>query len=667
MSSEDVLKDLSSDEISQVRVIIENFALDNDTELNKVLARLPVQDLKAIKTEYINGEYFIDFANYMQLVRAYEGPIMYLAYNIVLKLEKDKLTLKDERSVMFALEQIWILQQKSKKHKKEFNAGKRFSSKDFVITRNCDVLYDRPDISPEGYNSYQEYMPDTDDERLTKKFPEVMNFLQNQNCIEARAKAIAVMNQISEHARIRVQAARRREFRKAIVRNHQYVLDRFLDLLEEKYPLHQSRYDRVVIDVYHPELLSFDHHVKRIINRRMPKLNSALRRDRIPKQGYIDALSVIAEEENDETIDKIVEQYQKDRKNYLNEGIAFDGKVISEGEYYKAILTVDPKKTGAPIRLRLIVNIQSIIQHELFEKFPEKEEHYKKHTWLQGSELNFIMPEDYPYYYSREQSVCNLVEMTARNLFFQLVEEHLNLRVIKPDDLIVYVSQWEVCWEEEFIERESDDPTFQKYNCPGLAKYLSGMVHNYHPFAKGYSNYKFEAQSSRPSFYCDIPSMNPLVPMMQYKVYPKFRNKNNNIMLRREIIPTRFFKEFGKDAYDNLPIAQKVLSNPEYCRELVERLLQLELELNGVEGLGYNERFKEPKIYDYVVWFHNLVKCTIFGKKAANYSAEYQAFLDTGKLPKTIPLHYRKKMVELELDKFLHRVLSRITDQQEEA
>ena len=91
------------------------------------------------------------------------------------------------------------------------------------------------------------------------------------------------------------------------------------------------------------------------------------------------------------------------------------------------------------------------------------------------------------------------------------------------------------------------------------------------------------------------------------------------------------------------------------------------MELNGVEGLGYNERFKQPKKNECVEWLNNLTKSAIFGKKAPNYSSQYQAFLDSGKFHKDTPRHFRKKMLALELDRFLHRVLNRIKDDPEDS
>lgn len=120
--------------------------------------------------------------------------------------------------------------------------------------------------------------------------------------------------------------------------------------------------------------------------------------------------------------------------------------------------------------------------------------------------------------------------------------------------------------------------------------------------------------------------------------------------LRSECIPTRFGKYFGKDAPDGLALVEKVLSNPEYCRETAERLMQLELELNGVEGLGYNDRYRKLTKNEKEEWFHNIVKTAIFGGKAEKYSSEYQAFLDTGQMPGSVPRHYRKKMDGLKLN-----------------
>ncbi len=91
-------------------------------------------------------------------------------------------------------------------------------------------------------------------------------------------------------------------------------------------------------------------------------------------------------------------------------------------------------------------------------------------------------------------------------------------------------------------------------------------------------------------------------------------------------------------------LEEKVLTNPDYCRETIERLLQLELELNGVEGLGYNDRYRKLTKDEKEERLHDIVKYAIFGKRAYQYSEEYQMFLDTGIMPTAVPLHYRKKL-----------------------
>ena len=115
-------------------------------------------------------------------------------------------------------------------------------------------------------------------------------------------------------------------------------------------------------------------------------------------------------------------------------------------------------------------------------------------------------------------------------------------------------------------------------------------------------------------------------------------------------IPTRFTKFFGRDAPDGLSLSEKVLSNPEYCRETVERLMQLELELNGVEGNGYNEGYQKPTKDEKKEWLHNIVKHAIFGGKAEQYQHDFQRFLDTGKMPTSVPIHFRRKSKALGID-----------------
>lgn len=619
---EKILDGLSSEEIKNVKEVLKMFALPTDTELYQVLRRLPVSDFEAVQTKYIRGKYFKDAIKHVKEVFAIEKDIRDLAINIELKLNKQDLSDKDLNSIRVALKRIMFMMWQKRENRDKF-----------------------PENPEPRFKNYE----DIEDKDIPKQFPKISKYIKDRTP-KNRADALAEAHATGDRARQRMSTTRRKEFRNAFNRNHEYVLECFRDALVKKYALGRARLDRVVIDVYLSDFLTCDPVVKRKINAILPSLETKYSINRLPKHEDIEYLKLLGEE--DENIDDLARQYEQLRNSGLVDGVYNKkrGILIKETDYYKAILTLEPKKTGAPVRLRLIVNIQMIILHELFKLHPEKKDIYKRHSWTGNSEINFIMPEDYDFYRNREQTVCDALERDAKALFLEQISEHLGIGVSNPFDIVVYASQWEACWEEEFEDRNATDPKYNTYPCPGLAEYLDNMAHIAYQSCGDYASFKCEKGTSRPTFNCNFLSMDPTVPMFQYKMYPKFRNSKNNIMLRHEIIAGSFFKQYGKDTPDSLPMSMKVLSNPRYCMEEAQRLLQLELYLNGMEGLGYNIRFHKPTENEKEEWLLQLIQEAIFGKKAEKYAPEFQVWVDTGKIPGTLPANYKKKFRALKLD-----------------
>ena len=295
--------------------------------------------------------------------------------------------------------------------------------------------------------------------------------------------------------------------------------------------------------------------------------------------------------------------------------------------------------------MRVITNGQDYVKRELFSDFPEKEEVYKQRTWANGSETNFILPEDYDYYLQKEASFCSWLEHNSKHLFMDFINEYLGIDV-NFNSLIAYVSQVEVCYEEEFAPRRPA-ATLYKDNCknPNLFEFMHKKQAYYHKYSNSYCNVKYDGKTDRPSLQMDIFSINPEFPIMQHKIYPKFYHSNKNIMLRTELIPTRFIKFLTLDD-DELPISQKVLSNPAYVREIVERLFQFELKQNGVRGHGYNKRFKNQWHPEHEGLSTSLIGKAIFGRNADRYEIELEK-IKGGRIANTVPIYYRKKMVEM--------------------
>lgn len=633
MAAAEVLQSIPEVYRKDWRSIVNEFALDSDENLIDVILRLPVSDVAAIQTEYINGECFVSFRKQMEITNFYEGEYQKCLLNAMELIQEYRLLVnvrishEDLHRVRYQLLCANSHRLRLIKYRElEIVNKHKISSIDAVVS-------DVSEVQAENI--------------LVKFFPRTISLLGQKITSKAVLSSMAELQKLFKDSKIRVNTYRRREFRKAIVNNYQVVFSSFLNRGLEEFPLNETKIDRLVIDVYHPELLTYDPLVKATIQRAEGRIGKELSQNRIPSESFIQAIKELGDIEAKD-IDTLASEFEQERMRCLHEGYDTSGKVVQLTDFGKVIFTYLPAKIGSPVRLRLITNVQTMVQKELFSDYPEKEAEYKSATWLKGSETNFILPDDYDYYLTKEAEICEFISLAVRDMFFDLVEEYLGVTVQDKTDTITYVSQWEVCYEEPFRRSDVHIKLIKKnFKSPSLVEYMFKSMVKCHKFANSYANFKYEKESKRPSFYCDVPSMDPSLPVMQYKVYPKFWNNERTPMVRHELTPTRFIKLAMGDSNDNLAIAFKVLSNPAYCREMIERFLHFELFHNGILGSGYNQRYAEWKFPDVDENSKKWLCVAAFGDRYEKYYPYFEKMLQTGQVPSAVPSNFKKRMMEL--------------------
>ncbi len=602
-----------------------------DFEVMEIIPKLPVNDIEAMDPKFINGKLFVDFIEVMKITLSYEILIQKCYANIITLIDSEwqahntRLNRDVRKEINRNLAYATRYKQLVKQDRARLKEGKK--PKAIVLKLSYNELFNLMPTAADDMPFLQEiYFNDLTEENIQIAIAEIEKEIKN--------------------SKNRVSTIRRREFRKSLIRNYDWVYDQFLPNLRKNFQLHETKIDRIVIDVYDEQLFTYISSVFDSIENNELKIKKNFGRGRVITEALIETIKEL--HGGKDGIDGIVARFESQRASQLQAGINYRGTItfVDEETGIKGIFTWNPKKKGAPIRLRIIANIQTIVQRELFELFPDKKELYRNHTWLRDSEINFIMPEDYEFYKEREQAVCQWLEDYARDEYIDRILDHLGTENIGRHNLVVNVAQVEVCYESPFFEGPVINPTIkQHFKSPSLIDYFVKQWAKFHKFADEYCMAKYDIKTERPVLNFKLPSLVPGLSLMQVKQYPKFYNLKGKKMIRTEFIPTRYMKYSYADA-DDLPLSQKVLSNPEWFRETIEYLFCFELQHNGINGQGYNRRFKEWKNPNLDETFITMVKTSIFGslEKAAKYHIQFQSFLDTGKLPKTLPAHYKKKM-----------------------
>ena len=585
-----------------------------DDGLADIIYDLPVQDIQTINTRMVKGKYFAEFATVMKITSSYERKMQG-----ILAIAQETLEHADFSDIAF------------KTHLRRICALKILAVKD----KKKQIAKD-PLINPAWDNEEAWFI-------VPRAFPQCYKVSKGDRTLETVKFAMGELKEEMQRSRMRFSTTRRRYFRKAISMNYEAILKEFLDTKGRNLELHKTRIDRLVIDVYHPELMTFHPEVQTILTRNEAERNSVYAKSRITQQSKIDALRKIESEFTAERdIDSIVKQWEADRSEQLEKGFTSKGKIIQKYDWGKVEFTYQPHSTGAPIRLRLITNVQNCIRQELFDRYPDKEAIYKASSWGGNGELNFIMPADYDYYYQSERMTCDWLYDKAKELFMQLIKEALGMDVQNPNKLIVYVSQFEICWEEP-LERTHALKPFTKLEYPALSTYLNEKLVEMNGIGN-YVNCKIE--NGRPSFYCDIASLDPTTPVMQYKIYPKF-HISGKTYVRHELTNTKFSKLIDSSIdREQSGLSYTLLNDPEFARKTFEEIFWLET--YNHRGDGYNRRYSQDMSDEALLnFFATLTAKAVFNQSYLSRTGDMIQLMRTGKCPKTIRGRPRRTMEKL--------------------
>ena len=628
--------------------VLSVFGLD-DKPFYEAVRALPVSDVQAIDEAIISGEHFVPFVRLMQTVIPFEENY--------------------RKCVAHALELLYGLRGR---RLKEFPESKRRELREFLrdairwrfgLEKARGLLakgiIPKVSISVEiSTGEHEEHLSGSLDKRFRVDFPKVTRAMNGSFSEKHIVGAIAELDTNIRRSMDRMTQFRRREFRRAVVKNQTCHFNAFLESpTSSAYSLHPTKLDRVVIDIYSIDLMTYEPVLQSRIKSFSRDVRADYDRGAIPSLEFIEALRDVEEIEGDTNIDEVVSHFEELRRTMLVRGYLQRGLIIHETDIGKLIFSWNPDQAGSPVRLRVVTNIQNMVCRQLCED-PSVKAWYDSHTWASGSETNFIPPQYYESYLVQEASVCAYLEDSVRGIYQDMVQQYLGLDC-SVSSIVVSVSQFEVCFEEAF-NRKSVSPV------AAISKRLRGtgvnseLVHYFmflwlDWFSKvgSYANLKFEVGSMRPMFYCDIPSIDPTLPIMQYKEYPKFRNDKGQVMIRHEFIPTRFSKYFSPEG--GLPLSLMVLTNPPFVREMVERMFQYEYIHTRVRGWGYNARFEPSEDDDVDSLFRSILGAAVFRGKAGAYSAQLSSFLDTGLVPGALSKEHKKRMEDLGISSKVRR------------
>ena len=594
-----------------------DYAPDEFVPYREMFDKFPVYDVQAVHEKSINPEIFIPYLEKIvaqkrkeNLVQDYLNEVLEIFNNLS---EGTRVTKACRGMVAYNLWHVNDLK-RDNRHKRRY----QYSPGGATIV-----------VEEEFFNVNELLWLDIDNKLLIAAIGEVQQEVAN-----------------SKH---RLDNVRRRELRNAISENYDWLYTKWLDIHFEVFKPHQTKIDRIVIEIYTHSLETWQGNIKALIKKNTKGISKDLAKKRIITDHFIDSMEG-AEFADSQTIDELIAEFKDIQKQQKSEGYVAGGTIVVEEDIGKLMFTFSPQNRGAPVRLRLISNVQNLIKKQLWSEQPEKEAIYKAHVWSKGTEHNFIMPEDYDYYLQHEASTCNILETQAKALYYDFVKKYVGFE-ISLKRLVVHVSQCEVCYEEPFVPQELKRILPDDTDNPHLWDYMLDRQIAFHKFVHTHVNDKFEAETSRPSILCDFPTMNPELPLMQYKIYPKFRNTEGQAMIRTEMIPNQFTKFAHGDATDEIPLSLKALSNPEYYRKTIESFLQFELYHNGIEGNGYNLRNKPITKTKQEKQQQKILGLAIFKsqKQLDKYYPLFISFVDTGMLPSGFPPNYKTRMLEIGL------------------
>ncbi|MBI5001190.1 MAG: hypothetical protein HZB92_06675, partial [Euryarchaeota archaeon] len=230
-----ILSTISNAKSEDWKEIIQWFGKADDQDLEDVIYDLPVSDIMAVDEDYIHGKYFVKFADVMKIAYAYEKDIQ-KKIGLLLDALLSKQAIDDTAKLIFKahLYKIVGLRQQMKADK----ANRELSETACILGDGIDV---------------------------EKRFPAGYRFVQGSET--DKAEFTAELQAELTHSQQRLDRTRRASFRECLLLNHEATFQRFLDGKAARFALHKTRLDRIVIDVYHPDLMTFKGDVKLAIKR----------------------------------------------------------------------------------------------------------------------------------------------------------------------------------------------------------------------------------------------------------------------------------------------------------------------------------------------------------------------------------------------------------------
>jgi hypothetical protein len=611
-----VLLSIPEEKRKNWRDLVRWFAEAEDRDLADIIHRLPVSDVEVVSVDSVQAEYCIRFAKVMKIAYLYEKEIrLILTGNFGILADKKEIDEKALLRMKKSLYQIVGL--------KELLTG--------------DIKKQEQSLDPQIDIERVIGM----DRNVEKQFPNGYRFLQGE--ISLKVEFQGELQAEVMRSRQRFSTLRRREFRRCLSQSYQIFFNRYLDKGAKMNNLHQTRLDSIVIDVYNSDLMTFRSEIKDAVRSSSAGREASFEKDGLIKLSFIEALEVIEKDAVDnQGIDELIQRLRTDLAAQEEHGELKRGKIVQKHPFGTVEFTFDPYNSGAPIRLRIIANVQSLIQCDLFKERPELVEKYRNASWTGDSEINFILPEDYEYYYRNEPLKTRWLMERAEQLYYEMLAEFVGISVLEKEKTIVYVSQFEVCDEVPFSNTKFMKP-FNRAVSPEMCDSMTRkLIWSQRLCDKAQVSY--DSKTRRYCCYFDIMSPDPTLPIMQFKIYPKF-HYDGVPWFRYEMIPTRFAKYIEVSDIDNPKgLNFQLLSSPARTRELVERLYQFEAFCNG-NGHGYNKRLKamanpKPDIEMMV----NITASAVWPGSCEKHIDVIKQMLRIGQLPKGVSCRARQKL-----------------------
>ena len=228
--------------MKDIKELLESFSKYTDKELADLLGRLPVSDIQAMSKKYLNPDMFVEFCKVMKITLSYELLIHKCYANIIALIDSaqqggnTQLSRDVRREINYLLTCAKRYKQLVKQDRDRLKHGRKPQA--IVLPRtNMEVFNLMPPAADDFLLLSDLYFDGLTEENVQLAIAEVEKAIKNSNN--------------------RISTARRREFRKSVIRNYDWVYSEFLPVLRKNYQLHHTKIDRIVIDVYDERLFTY--------------------------------------------------------------------------------------------------------------------------------------------------------------------------------------------------------------------------------------------------------------------------------------------------------------------------------------------------------------------------------------------------------------------------